>query len=197
MTNKKTDELTQQNGKHGSFTDPRDGKTYKTVKIGEQIWLAENFSFTEGIPQIRDAEEWEKLGDNDKYAAWCYYQNKAENGKKFGILYTWAAALELAPEGWHLPTQEEFESLINYFGDEEEAYQALIKGGNSDWTFLLAGWRRNNGNFGNKDYYSGFWSASEQSDTKAWYCYLEPDYEHALTDFKNKSNGYSVRLIKN
>lgn len=103
-----------------SFKDPRDGRVYKTVKIGEQVWMAENLNvdrFQNGdlIPEAKTAEEWKKAGENQK-PAWCYYNNDPENGKKYGKLYNWYAITdprELAPIGWRISKEEEFSSLIS------------------------------------------------------------------------------------
>jgi len=80
---------------YGKFTDPRDGKAYKTVRIGEQVWLAENLN-------------WEGAGV-------CYNEDPA-NGAKYGRLYTWEEAMKAVPPGWHLPADEEWEKLLDFAG---------------------------------------------------------------------------------
>jgi len=82
----------------GSFTDPRDGKTYKTVKIGTQTWMAENLNY-------------EAKGSK------CY-NNKPANCDKYGRLYDWNTAVKACPVGWHLPSAAEWEVLTNSVGDE-------------------------------------------------------------------------------
>jgi len=77
------------------FTDPRDGKQYKTVKIGEQVWMAENLN-------------WEGTG--------CWYNNSPILGNTFGRLYTWDEALKAVPPGWHLPTDDEWQKLVDFAG---------------------------------------------------------------------------------
>jgi len=80
----------------GTFTDPRDGKKYKTVKIGKQTWMAENLNYaTEGSK--------------------CY-DNEPENCKKFGRLYNWDEAMKACPVGWHLPSEKEWEILSDFVG---------------------------------------------------------------------------------
>lgn len=79
-----------------SFTDPRDGQVYKTVQIGNQIWMAENLNY-------------------EIEGSWCY-DNNPEYAQKYGRLYTWEAAMKAAPEGWHLPSMAEFETLLAAVG---------------------------------------------------------------------------------
>ncbi|MCB2195760.1 MAG: PKD domain-containing protein [Bacteroidetes bacterium] len=82
----------------GNLQDTRDGKIYKTVKIGNQWWMAENLNYeTEGSTAYRWSEE---------------------NANVYGLLYNYAAAINACPDGWHLPSRKEYETLINYIGDE-------------------------------------------------------------------------------
>jgi len=97
-------EKTSQNTK-GTFTDPRDGKTYRTVKIGKQIWMAENLNY--------EAE-----------GSRCY-DNDPANGQKYGRLYNWETAMKVCPKGWHLPNKEEFQTLRDFVGGEEIAGEKL------------------------------------------------------------------------
>jgi uncharacterized protein (TIGR02145 family) len=100
----------------------------KEVKIGTQVWMAKNLSvfyFKNGdaIPVVKTAEEWKKAYENQQPAC-CYYENNAENGKTYGLLYNWYAVNDkrgLAPAGYHIPTEAEWTTLINYLGGEEVA----------------------------------------------------------------------------
>ena len=80
----------------GKFTDTRDGKTYKTTKIGTQTWMAENLNYNAD-------------------GSVCY-RDKIENCVKYGRLYDWETAMKVCPAGWHLPKNEEWDILINYVG---------------------------------------------------------------------------------
>jgi uncharacterized protein (TIGR02145 family) len=90
----------------GTFTDPRDGKTYRTVTIGSQIWMAENLAYK---------------AMSGCYASGWDSDNKKANAVKYGYLYEWKAAKKACPPGWHLPTKDEWEILIGYLGGENVA----------------------------------------------------------------------------
>jgi uncharacterized protein (TIGR02145 family) len=105
------------------------GHSYPTVVMGNgQEWMAENLSvfyFRNGdpIPVVKTAEAWEKAGVNHQPAC-CYYENNAEYGKTYGVLYNWYAVNDprgLAPEGWHLPTDAEWTTLVSYLGNDKTA----------------------------------------------------------------------------
>lgn len=104
-------------GTSGTFIDQRDNITYKWVKIGEQIWMAENLKATKyndgsDIPNVTEDIEWFNL----KTGAYCWYNNDASANKNiYGALYNWYAVNtgKLAPKGWHIPTDEEWIILEN------------------------------------------------------------------------------------
>ncbi|MCX6239250.1 MAG: hypothetical protein NTY07_17105 [Bacteroidia bacterium] len=87
----------------GTFKDKRDGKTYKTVKIGTQTWMAENLAYK--------AE--------DGY--YCPYDRDKSNLATYGYLYDWYTAKNSCPSGWHLPEFAEWATLIDYLGGENVA----------------------------------------------------------------------------
>jgi len=89
----------------GTFTDPRDGKTYRTVKIGEQVWMAENLNF-------------ECEGSK------CY-KDDPKNAEKYGRFYDWETAIKACPPGWHLPSIKEWDTLIDFAGGAEIATKKL------------------------------------------------------------------------
>jgi uncharacterized protein (TIGR02145 family) len=144
----------------GTFTDPRDGKIYKTVKIGNQIWMAENLNF--------------KINNS-----WCY-KNRRKNGKIYGRLYTWGAALNACPSGWHIPAGDEWKELIDFLGGNEVAGSKMkakgtIENGDGLWkspnngatnesgfSALPGGKRSYNGSYEDIGIISYFWSPTEK-----------------------------------
>jgi uncharacterized protein (TIGR02145 family) len=116
----------------------------QTVTIGTQTWTTKNLdvaTFRNGdlIPEAKTDEEWKAAGKN-KQPAWCYYDNKAANGTKYGKLYNWYAVNDyrgLAPAGWHVPTDEEWTVLSTYLGGEEVAGKKMKS--SSGWNSYKTG----------------------------------------------------------
>jgi uncharacterized protein (TIGR02145 family) len=101
----------------GTFTDSRDGKTYNWVKIGDQTWMSENLAY---LPSVSPSSQ-------DSYTAQHYYvydyhgtdvaaAKQHANYKTYGALYNWPAALTACPQGWHLPSDQEWKQLEGYLG---------------------------------------------------------------------------------
>lgn len=102
------------------ITDTRDGKTYKTVKIGDQCWMAENLN-------------WEAPSGSSCYA------NDPANCDDLGRVYTYDGVKDACPDGWHLPLSSEYQTLISELGGEAVAGKKLKVGGSSGFEALLAG----------------------------------------------------------
>ena len=102
------------------------------VTIGKQVWMSENLNvdkFRNGdpIPEAKTDEEWEKAGENGE-PAWCYYNNNPDNGDRYGKLYNWFAVNDprgLAPEGWKIPSDEDWTRLTDFLGGESVAGQKM------------------------------------------------------------------------
>jgi len=161
---------------YGSMTDD-DGKTYKTVVIGEQTWMAENFDYDE-------------KGGYSK----CY-DNKPENCEKYGRLYDWLAATEVCPNGWHLPSDAEWATLKGVVSNINELRARSRTDGVDNYGFSALG-----GGYGYSSSFSGvssdyWWSATEKNATNAIYWYLSLDFGLYNGDNK-KTNFYPVRCLK-
>ena len=169
------------------FEDSRDGRRYKCVRIGSQVWMAENLSFTI---------------DN---AIGCYYEND-EKYKKYGRLYDWVEALSIAPEGWHLPTKEEWETMTAFIGGDGvegkklKADSPLWKdngNGTDEYGFsaLPGGYGYSFGSFDNVGGSGSWWSANEYDSRKAYYRDMLYS-ELAYWDHYYKSYLFSVRCLR-
>ena len=186
---------TEDNCEYGTLTDDRDGQTYKTVKIGEQWWMAENLNYRY-IQQT--AEE-----DSSSY---CYNDDPA-NCAKYGRLYLWSAAMVVCPEGWHLPDTTEWSALFDAVGGGETAGTMLkstegwygTSGNGSDaysFSALPAGNRFSNGNYSYEGNDARFWSSTEVNSNDACSMYLYYILDNALLNYYDKGYGFSVRCLK-
>lgn len=161
-----------------SFTDPRDGQVYKTVKLKDgKRWMAQNLNFD--------------IGEG----CW-FYDNDVKNGEKFGRLYTWEAALKACPEGWHLPSDEEWKNLISFYGGTEKAYKYLIDGGSSGFFALLGGYCGFDGDFINLGYDGYNWSCTEGASSHAYSYNFYIGDEDLGSYYNNKSLGFSCRCLQ-
>ena len=165
------------------------GVASKEVTIGKQVWMTQNLNvdkFRNGdpIPEAKTDEEWSKAGENGE-PAWCYYNNNPDNGDRYGKLYNWYAVNDprgLAPEGWKIPSDEEWSRLADFLGGESVAGTKMKstdfwadyggKSGNgtneSGFSGLPGGLRNGNGSFYGVGEYGSWWSSSEGSTGSAW-----------------------------
>ena len=106
-----------------NFVDSRDGKIYKIVKFGNQIWMAENFAY---LPKINKRKY--SSGDSPAYYVYKFSGKNtekaklSENYKKYGVLYNHKAAIEACPPGWHLPNDEEWEELETSLNQKSDKF---------------------------------------------------------------------------
>jgi uncharacterized protein (TIGR02145 family) len=169
----------------GSFTDPRDRKKYKTVKIGVQTWMAEDLKYAPG-------------GE-------CY-NNDIDYCKKYGRLYLWGTAIKVCPSGWHLPSYDEWDILVDFVGGDNVAGKKLKaksrwnSDGNGDGAFgfsaLPGGYGNSDGSFNNVGYDGSWWSATEDDSSNAYSRYMGYDYENAYWSYYDKYHLFSVRCLQ-
>lgn len=190
-----------------------DGNVYKTVTIGSQIWMAENLKTTmyrngDPIPNVSEDTDWEYLTTG----AYCDYDNNPNNSTTYGRLYNWYAVNDIrniAPAGWHVPTDDEWTTLITYLGGELVAGGKLKEFGTTHWirpnkgasnesgfTALPSGFRSYDGTFYLIGSSSKWWSTTEVSETRALCRFVYYLYSDVGINSKNKKNGFSVRCIK-
>ena len=202
---------------YGTMTDSRDNKVYKTVKIGNQVWMAENLNYA-------DSAKTRSLLKR----SWCF-NNKAENCDVAVRLYTWAAAIDsfklatdiinprdcgygktcslpdtvygICPPGWHLPTYTEWGKITEY-SSTLKSQTGWNKGANGtdDYGFsaLPAGYRLNNGSYSVSGDYADFWSSTGNGNVKAYAVFLSNynRYDGILGD-QFKDYGISIRCLQN
>jgi uncharacterized protein (TIGR02145 family) len=164
-----------------TFSDPRDGKTYKTVKIGNQIWMAENLNF-----ETKDS--------------WCL-GNDSSKCKQNGRLYPWEDAIAVCPAGWHLPSKNEYETLLTNVGGKEScAYNSLKKGGNSGFSAQFIGYCYG-GCFCDVGMVALFWSSTDSFGDDiifdGWCLELKGAKSTANLEIRNLLQCFSVRCLKN
>lgn len=198
---------------YGQMVDSRDGKKYRTIQVGNQVWMAENLNY-------------------ETIESYCY-GNDASNCTKYGRLYRWSAAMDSAgtfsangkgcgsgstcsatlpvqgvcPTGWHLPSESEFRFLLDAVGGEYVAGNVLKsrsgwsenRNGTNAYAFsaLPAGYRSHDGSFDGEGYYAYFWSSTEYNSYGADNMYLYYNDDGAfLGNGYYKNDGASVRCVK-
>jgi uncharacterized protein (TIGR02145 family) len=187
---------------YGIFTDERDGKVYRTAKIGNQTWMAWNLNY------------------KTPSGSWCY-NDSLSYCKKYGRLYNWETAQKACPTGYHLPSREEWDSLAQAVGGEImpvdygnihwlgagkklKTKSGWNQNGNgtNDFGFsaLPSGTRGYDGKFsdvGNNGYY---WTASrywDSDDNDAYYRFIDKDHNdlHETERYADNSLSFSVRCV--
>ena len=185
-----------------SFTDSRDGQSYDVVKIGDLTWMADNLNYATEASACPDGE--------------------SRNCKRLGRLYSWAEAKSVCPDGWRLPTKEDFESLIAAAVGEDATSEIAAqspsqslagaalkardgwfkKGNGSDalgFKALPAGYRGADGKFDGIGGYAYFWSATEDPENResnAFYLFLSFSSDAASINAFAKEDYRSVRCVQ-
>lgn len=215
-----------------------DGKVYPTVVIGEQVWMAKNLAvsrYADGsnVPFIPEDEWWDSLRVDEK--GYCFYNNSSSNLAIYGALYSWEAAVNgqhslgpgqqhiqgVCPDGWHLPSDEDWLELETHLGMPVEEAQSqgwrgniggkLKSGGREHWLIpnegatnvsrfsaLPAGDRFPNGEYFNLYYSTLFWTSTSYDEETAWargLGYYVTTMYRGHEDAKNW--GFSVRCVRN
>jgi len=206
----------------GTVTDI-DGNVYQTVEIGDQWWMAENLRVThyrngDNIRYVSEDEEWFSITTG----AYCSYDNDYLNISIYGQLYNWYTindSRNIAPEGWHVPSNEEWMQLEMYLGmsqaeSEKDGWRGTNEGsklkeiGTTHWnspntdvtnesgfTALPGGYRLITGSYSNIGSRASFWSSTEVGDG-AWWRALDCEDSGVGLSYGGKLGGYSIRCVK-
>jgi uncharacterized protein (TIGR02145 family) len=169
------------------FTDKRDGNIYRTITIAGVTWMSENLRY------------------QTKNGAF-YFDNDSNNIPEYGVLYEWETALSVCPDGWHLPTGNEFQDLINNL-DQKVTWEKIASDPSS-FGIQLGGMQDYEGIFSEMDESGYYWTSTEYEKNNAeYFSYLIIDEKpiidisrkEDITDIHGteKSNRYSVRCLKN
>jgi len=173
-----------------SMIDARDGKKYKIVKIGNQIWMAQNLAY--------------------KAQSGCWaYDDDESNIAKYGYLYSWETAKTACPAGWHIPSDAEWTQLITFLGGATVSADKLKETGTSHWFSPNTGATNESKFFaipgGYRDYegvYDGigsscyWWSSTENNIKTAWYRSVSYYPSGVRRNTFNKTSGFSIRCVK-
>ncbi len=199
---------------------------YATVRIGDQWWMAENLRVTvysdgTGIPNLQDDMDW-LMADG---SAWVYYDNNENIGKEFGALYNWFTVVDekgLCPDGWEVPSDEDWKDLEKYLGMSGETVlldglRGTDEGGmlkdtgiqlwnnpnsgatnETGFTALPAGTRQVEPivffEFLRDDTY--YWTVTQSDENKAWTRGLTFKTAGIFRYSADKRIGFSVRCLK-
>lgn len=196
----------------GTVTDI-DGNVYKTVKIGDQWWMAENLK----VARYRNGDSIHVVTDNNTWASYaegacCGYDNDPANIAVYGRLYNWNAVNDsrnIAPEGWRVPSDADWGILVTALGGAGEAGGKMKEEGTAHWddpnegatnssgfTALGAGQRGYMGSFIAMGQGAYFWSATQHNASRAYARVLDA---YDATVYRNdyaKDTGYSIRCVK-
>ncbi len=167
-----------------TFVDSRDGKRYSSVRMGKECWMQENLKYMPGDINY-----------------WCYdgYQ---ENCDLYGPLYQWSTAMAgsktesaqgICPEGWHVPSDDEWVKLLSLPETNGLSLQSQKEG---EFAIRMGGTRYTNGKFFNKGEYAYFWSSTAKDDKTAWNRYFINKSNSTDHFAANIEHSFSVRCVK-
>jgi|GEM_PF-2381307 len=198
-------------GTGGTVTDI-DGNVYNTITIGTQVWMVENLKTThyrngDAIPNVTDNGQWYWL----MTGAYCNYDNDVNNSTIYGKLYNWFAVNDsqnIAPTGWHVSSDDDWDTLAIYLGGRSIAGDKLKEAGTSHWyspnagatnetgfTALPGGYRNYDGSFIGISYQGNWWSSSRIA-TYANFINMLYEESCVFSLYTDKAAGNSVRCVK-
>lgn len=173
-----------------SFTDARDGKVYRSVKIDDQVWMAENLAF--------------------KTESDCWvYEDVKDYLKTHGYLYSWKSATNACPDGWRLPSLQDWWYLSNFLGGDYLSGGKLKETGTTSWKSPNTGATNSSGfsalssgRGGDKTmeiigYKTFFWTSADDDDATSWCGILTSSTGELSLSQADKVDAYSVRCLKN
>jgi uncharacterized protein (TIGR02145 family) len=158
------------------LTDERDGQEYKIFESEGMTWMGQNLNFASP-------------------GSWCYDLDD-KKCQDWGRLYTWNDASTACPSGWHLPDDQEWMKLINYYGGIQYAGANFKVGGRSDFNALMSGYRDKAGFFGKVNESAYFWSSTEQNNEYASFKGIYNPVDNVGTYNYTKADAISVRCVK-
>ena len=181
-----------QNVTRGSFTDARNNHTYNTIRIGGgREWMAENLNYAASSGVTANG-----------VGSWCYGNNDS-NCNTYGRLYTWDAARVACPSGWSLPTRQDWSDLVTAAGGNVAGTRLKASSprwnGTDDFGFsaLPGGFRYPDGSFSNLGDWGFWWSATEYNADGAYNVLMRTGYTDVFRGWGYKSDGFSVRCVRN
>ena len=191
-----------------------DGNNYSTIKIGAQVWMVENLATT----KYRDGTSIFSVGDDNRWsviASGAYCRPALESSRViegYGLLYNFHAVSDcrgLCPDGWRVPTADDWRELIEYLGGVEVAggkmkttisgiWTVKVPGTNNESGFsaLPAGGRGRLGGAGDVGDYATWWSSTLHDSLYSWHWGLHPDKHNIRANPGHVQSGFSVRCIK-
>jgi uncharacterized protein (TIGR02145 family) len=190
-----------------------DGNIYMTINIGKQIWIAENLKTTKlndgkPIPLVTDEKAWKAL----KSPGYCLFNNDPANKDIYGALFNWYTVdtKKICPKGWHVPSDTEWKTMVDFLGDKNTASDKLKESGNDHWKNALinatddfdfkalpGGTRLYSGSFPEfGSSYAVWWTSTEYSSLVAYNWGLHDSSSKVFNGYDSKQNGFSVRCIQ-
>jgi uncharacterized protein (TIGR02145 family) len=190
----------------------QDGNNYKTIKIGNQVWMAENLRTTKyndgtPIPLVLDKNAWIILST----PAYCWYNNDTIYKNLVGALYNGYAVNteKLCPKGWHISTDSEWSVLIDHLGGETVAGGKLKESGTKNWSepntgatnetnfnSLPGGTRYSNGLYFSMKNAGSWWTLNKSNPLNGWYRSMNYTSKSVTRNYTDLTNGNSIRCVK-